>query len=106
MDQQRQHHLVTGAGGAQGGAITRRLITAGRRVRALVRSPAGHHRIPAGALPRTADLGDTAAVADAFGGITHAALHLPLVHDPADAATPLRTWIAAQPWPALAGISR
>ncbi|PSK98999.1 uncharacterized protein YbjT (DUF2867 family) [Murinocardiopsis flavida] len=92
---QHRHDLVTGAGGAQGGAVARRLLAAGHQVRGLVRTAAGRQRVPVGARPHTADLGDSAAVEAAFDTVTHAALHLPLVHDPAAAAHHVANMAAA-----------
>ncbi|HEY2927988.1 NmrA family NAD(P)-binding protein [Piscinibacter sp.] len=64
--------LVTGATGAQGGATTRRLLAAGRRVRFLTRDPhtaAARTLIAAGAQAAQGDLGDAASVAAAMHGV-------------------------------------
>ncbi|MCG5220459.1 NmrA family NAD(P)-binding protein [Streptosporangium soli] len=59
--------LVLGAGGAQGGAVARRLTAQGYRVREFRRA--------------VGDLGVAEDVRNAFEGITHASVVLPMVHD-------------------------
>lgn len=71
--------LVTGASGAQGGAMARRLVAEGHPVRGLTRTG----RVPDGVEPFTGDLADAEAVKAAFTGVTHAAVTLPMVYDPA-----------------------
>lgn len=74
-----QQHLVLGGAGAQGSAIARALLAQGRRVKVLVRSNAGD--VPAGAQRVEADLGDGDALLEAFKGVTHLSVTLPLVYD-------------------------
>ncbi|MBN6056859.1 NmrA family NAD(P)-binding protein [Nonomuraea sp. RK-328] len=69
--------LVIGAGGAQGGAVARRLAAEGYAVRGLSRTGSA----PEGVEPFAADLGDAARVAEAFAGVTHVSLTLPLVFE-------------------------
>src|SRR5215207_8478069 len=63
--------LVTGATGMQGGAVARRLLAAGRRVRALARSPKGSAAqalARAGAEVVKGDLDDPPSLARALEG--------------------------------------
>ncbi|GAA3192566.1 SDR family oxidoreductase [Nonomuraea roseoviolacea] len=69
--------LVIGAGGAQGGAVARRLAAEGYAVRGLSRTGSA----PQGVEPFAADLGDAARVAEAFAGVTHVSVTLPLVFE-------------------------
>ena len=64
--------LVAGATGQQGGAVTRALLSSGHRVRALTRKPdsdAARQLVSLGVDLVTGDLGDTASVQKAAGGI-------------------------------------
>ncbi|MFG3438792.1 SDR family oxidoreductase [Nonomuraea sp. NPDC047897] len=70
--------LVFGAGGAQGGAVARRLVDEGHAVRGLSRTGAA----PEGVEPFRADLGDAGRVAAAFAEVTHASVMLPLEFEP------------------------
>ncbi|WP_205855872.1 SDR family oxidoreductase, partial [Phytoactinopolyspora endophytica] len=76
-------YLVVGATGAQGAAVARGLVSDGRRVRGLTRSPAGFGRLPDGVEPAVADLADPAQLAGAFADVTHVSLTLPMVFEPA-----------------------
>ncbi|MDR8410060.1 NmrA family NAD(P)-binding protein [Nonomuraea sp. 3-1Str] len=69
--------LVIGAGGAQGGAVARRLAAEGYEVRGLSRTGAA----PDGVRPFAADLGDVARVREAFDGVTHVSVTVPLVFE-------------------------
>ncbi|NRQ36145.1 NmrA family NAD(P)-binding protein [Nonomuraea sp. NN258] len=69
--------LVTGASGAQGGAIARLLAGLGHRVRGFARTA----NVPDGVRPFPGDLGDAARVKEAFDGVTHAAVLLPMTYD-------------------------
>ncbi|MFG3259197.1 SDR family oxidoreductase [Streptomyces sp. NPDC048172] len=71
-------YLVTGATGAQGGAVARLLAARGAEVRGLAR---GTGPAAAGVTVHAGDLGDAAAVRAAFDGVTHAAVTLPLEYD-------------------------
>ncbi|GAA2091197.1 hypothetical protein GCM10009801_56740 [Streptomyces albiaxialis] len=73
-----RRYLVTGATGAQGGAVARLLAARGADVRGLARRSRAS---PAGVAVHAGDLGDAAAVRAAFEGVTHAALTLPLEYD-------------------------
>jgi uncharacterized protein YbjT (DUF2867 family) len=67
-----QHVLVTGATGQQGGAVARRLLKRGHRVRALTRDPAGAKArsvAELGAEVVAGDLTDPDAVGDALHGV-------------------------------------
>jgi uncharacterized protein YbjT (DUF2867 family) len=75
-------YLVIGAGGAQGGAVARRLLRDGHRVRGLGRSATG----PSGVEWVRGDLADAAAVRAAFDGVTRASVTLPMEFDPATVA--------------------
>ncbi|MFI6503782.1 SDR family oxidoreductase [Nonomuraea typhae] len=70
--------LVLNAAGAQGGAVARKLVAEGLDVRGFSRSG----QVPAGARAAVGDLGDAAAVAAAFAGVSHAAVMLPMVYEP------------------------
>ncbi|GIJ50362.1 hypothetical protein Val02_72480 [Virgisporangium aliadipatigenens] len=78
-DKPGDRYLVLGVTGAQGGAIARALTRRGAPVRGFAR------RKPSEPIPGvdlvTGDLADEAAVREAFDGITHAAVTLPLVYD-------------------------
>src|SRR5687767_12375199 len=66
---------VLGATGLQGGAVARRLLEAGYRVRAITRNPASGRAAAlaaAGAEVRKADMFDAASLVDAFTGATAA----------------------------------
>lgn len=76
-----QQHLVLGASGAQGGAVVRELLARGHRVTALVRSSTS--QVASDAKRVVADLGDAAALSNAFDGVTHLTATLPLVYDQA-----------------------
>ncbi|MBH1932977.1 NAD(P)H-binding protein [Streptomyces sp. AV19] len=80
----RHHYLVLGASGAQGGAVARRLLASGRRVRGFGRGGAApeYARFGRAYTHATGDLTDPAAVGAAFRGITHASVVLPLVFGP------------------------
>ncbi|MDA8370742.1 MAG: NmrA family NAD(P)-binding protein [Nocardiopsaceae bacterium] len=73
-------YLVIGAGGAQGGAVARRLVEQGDRVRGLSRSGTG--TLP-GVEWVKGDLADRAALRAAFDGVTHASVTLPMADEPA-----------------------
>ncbi|CAM5310428.1 nucleotide-diphosphate-sugar epimerase [Streptomyces spiroverticillatus] len=73
-------YLITGATGAQGGAIARYLAAHGTEVIGLVRDP--EKPAPTGVTLLAADLGDADAVQEAFTGITHAVVTIPLEYDP------------------------
>lgn len=75
-----QQHLVLGGSGAQGSAIAQELATQGQAVKVLVRSDAGP--IPAGTQRVVADLADGDALLEAFKGVSHLTVTLPLVYDP------------------------
>ncbi|WP_101786734.1 SDR family oxidoreductase [Nonomuraea indica] len=83
--------LVFGAGGAQGGAVARRLADEGHAVRGLSRTGAA----PDGVEPFRADLGDAGRVAEAFAGVTHASVVLPLEFDPVLVAAYVRNVVEA-----------
>lgn len=75
-------HLVIGARGAQGGAVARRLVADGHRVRALTREGNGPMPdIEPGIAWVPGDLADRESLRAAFTGITHASVTLPLVYD-------------------------
>ncbi|CAH0354880.1 NmrA family NAD(P)-binding protein [Aquabacterium sp. CECT 9606] len=78
--QQIQQHLVLGGSGAQGSAIARELLGRGQQVKVLVRSEAGP--VPAGAQRVVADLADGDALLEAFKGVTHLTVTLPLEYNP------------------------
>ncbi|MFF5261188.1 NmrA family NAD(P)-binding protein [Actinomadura viridis] len=86
-----QTYLVIGANGAQGGAVVRRLLADGHRVRGLGRAAAG----PAGVEWVRGDLADPAAVRAAFDGVTRASATLPMEFDPALVARYTANIIAA-----------
>ncbi|XVQ09121.1 NmrA family NAD(P)-binding protein [Spirillospora sp. CA-255316] len=75
-------YLVIGAGGAQGGAVARRLLRDGHRVRGLGRSATG----PSGIEWVRGDLADAAAVRAAFDGVARASVTLPMEFDPVTVA--------------------
>ncbi|MET7952181.1 NmrA family NAD(P)-binding protein [Micromonospora sp. NPDC005324] len=79
MTEQGKQYLVFGATGGQGGAVARTLAERGQPVRGFARRGAQ----PADSLVSlvTGDLADPAAVREAFAGVTHAAVTLPLVYD-------------------------
>lgn len=70
--------LVFGAAGAQGGAVARTLAESGYEVRGFVRTG----KAPRGVEPFRGDLGDAARVKEAFAGVTHASVVLPMVYEP------------------------
>ncbi|MEU8085774.1 NmrA family NAD(P)-binding protein [Micromonospora sp. NPDC049101] len=79
MTEQGRQYLVFGATGGQGGAVVRTLAERGHPVRGFARrgaEPAG-----SGVSLVAGDLADPAAVREAFAGVTHAAVTLPLVYD-------------------------
>ncbi|MFC5748199.1 NmrA family NAD(P)-binding protein [Actinomadura rugatobispora] len=84
-------YLVIGAGGAQGGAVARRLLRDGHRVRGLGRSVRG----PSGVEWVRGDLADAAAVRAAFEGVTRASVTLPMEFDPAAVARFVDNIVAA-----------
>ncbi|MGW4498990.1 SDR family oxidoreductase [Micromonospora sp. NPDC004336] len=84
-------YLVIGAGGAQGGAVARRLLRDGHRVRGFGRSAAG----PSGVVWVRGDLADPAAVRAAFDGVTRASVTLPMEFDPAAVARQVDNIVAA-----------
>ncbi|MEV4840595.1 NmrA family NAD(P)-binding protein [Nonomuraea sp. NPDC049486] len=69
--------LVFGAAGAQGGAVARRLVESGYEVRGFTRTG----KVPEGVTPFRGDLGDAGRVKEAFTGVTHASVVLPLVFE-------------------------
>ncbi|MDP9864453.1 MULTISPECIES: SDR family oxidoreductase [Streptosporangium] len=85
-----QRHLVVGATGAQGGAVARRLLEEGHRVRGLTRSAGGHGRLPDGVEPFAGDLGDPGQARAAFAGMTHASVLLPMIYGPEQVASYVR----------------
>ncbi|WP_103963062.1 SDR family oxidoreductase [Nonomuraea solani] len=78
--------LVIGASGAQGGAVARHLTERGHDVRGFSRTG----DVPARVRPFRGDLGDAARVKEAFDGVTHASVTLPLVYDPATVSAHVR----------------
>ncbi|MBZ4317858.1 SDR family oxidoreductase [Streptomyces huiliensis] len=77
-DTQQERYLVTGATGAQGGAVLKLLSERGREVVGLARHTATPHD---GAIVRTVDLADREGLCRAFEGVTRVAAGLPLVYD-------------------------
>ena len=74
--------LVTGATGAQGGAVVRALLAAGYRVKALV--PPGEDATglsAKGVDVATGTFADAASLTHAFAGVQHVALTFPLLFD-------------------------
>ena len=69
--------LVIGASGAQGGAVARQLAAQGHEVRGFSRNG----KVPDGVRPFLGDLGDAQRVKEAFDGVTHASVVLPMVYD-------------------------
>ncbi|WP_214320003.1 SDR family oxidoreductase [Nonomuraea sediminis] len=84
--------LVMGASGAQGSAITQALTAAGHEARGFSRT-AGFR----------GDLGDAERVKEAFAGVTHASLLLPMVYSPLTVETYVRNVIDAA---SAAGVRR
>lgn len=90
-DPRPRRFLVTGATGAQGGAVAGLLAARGEDVRGLSRHVPGEHapgeRAPGGHAPAVRPVpGDLASASDlhrAFEGVTHAAVVLPLEFDTA-----------------------
>ncbi|MGP3932890.1 SDR family oxidoreductase [Nonomuraea sp. KM88] len=78
--------LVIGASGAQGGAVARRLVAAGHEVRGFSRTA----NVPEGVRPFPGDLGDAGRVKEAFDGVTHASVSLPMEFDPATVSAYVR----------------
>ncbi|WP_188196250.1 SDR family oxidoreductase [Nonomuraea sp. SYSU D8015] len=78
--------VVHGATGTQGSPVVRRLLAAGHRVRAVVRS-ASAPGLPAGAEPVVADLSVPASLTDAYAGADAVVVQLPLAFA-ADSAVP------------------
>ncbi|PJE95991.1 NmrA family transcriptional regulator [Streptomyces carminius] len=78
----RRTFLVTGATGAQGGAVTRLLAGRGHAVRGLARRPAAAGPGTAAVEWLSCDLGDADGVRRAFEGVTRASVVLPLVYEP------------------------
>ncbi|MFK4043141.1 SDR family oxidoreductase [Nonomuraea wenchangensis] len=91
--------LVFGAGGAQGGAVARRLVEEGLAVRGVSRTGA----VPEGVEPVRADLGDRGRLREAFAGVTHVSMVLPLEYDPGRVAAYTRNVLAEA---AAAGVAR
>lgn len=85
-------YLVIGAGGAQGGAVARELARRGMRVRGFGRR---RKTALAGGEWVGGDLADAGAVAEAFTGVTHASVTLPLTADVATSAIWVRNVVAA-----------
>ncbi|MEV0390557.1 NmrA family NAD(P)-binding protein [Nonomuraea sp. NPDC050643] len=83
--------LVIGASGAQGGAVARRLAAQGHEVRGFARTA----NVPEGVRPFPGDLGDAQRVKEAFEGVTHASVLLPLVYDAATVAATVSATVAA-----------
>lgn len=79
-----------GASGAQGGAVARRLAAEGHEVRGFSRTG----EVPEGVEPFRGDLGDAVRVKEAFAGVTHASVTLPMVYEPATVAACIRNVIA------------
>ncbi|MEV4175490.1 NAD(P)H-binding protein [Nonomuraea sp. NPDC049709] len=69
--------LVIGASGAQGGAVARQLAAQGHEVRGFSRNG----KVPDGVRPFLGHLGDAQQVKEAFDGVTHASVVLPMVYD-------------------------
>ncbi|GAA2413353.1 NmrA/HSCARG family protein [Actinomadura vinacea] len=84
-------YLVIGAGGAQGGAVARRLLRDGHRVRGFGRTAAG----PSGIEWAQGDLTDREAVRAAFDGVRRASVTLPMEFDPAVVARFVDNIVAA-----------
>ncbi|MGW6056251.1 SDR family oxidoreductase [Streptomyces sp. NPDC055189] len=81
-DNNTRRYLVTGATGFQGGAVARHLAARGAEVIGLVRNPAKADRpAPAGVTLVGADLGNADEVLNAFEGVTHAVVTIPLEYD-------------------------
>ncbi len=84
-------HLVIGASGAQGGAVARRLVAGGHRVRGFTRTG----NVPEGVESFPGDLGDARRVREAFAGVTHASVSLPTVYEPGPVAEQIGNVIEA-----------
>ncbi|TDE22095.1 NAD-dependent epimerase/dehydratase family protein [Nonomuraea mesophila] len=78
--------LVIGASGAQGGAVARRLAADGHEVRGFSRTA----NVPEGVRHFPGDLGDAVRVKEAFDGVTHASVVLPMEFDPATVSAYVR----------------
>ena len=72
-------HLVLGAGGAQGAAISSALVRQGENVKGLVRSESS--KVPQGVEKVVGNLGDLKSLDAAFKGVTHLSITIPLVYD-------------------------
>lgn len=70
-----------GAVGAQGAAVARHLLSAGHRVRAVVRRADGVYRVPSGSVPVVADMLYIESLARAYAGADAVVVQLPLVFD-------------------------
>lgn len=82
MSEQRGTHcLVIGATGFQGGAVARLLADRGHPVRGLTRREEGSWPDQSGISYVQADLWDRDALLEAFDGITHASVTMPLIYD-------------------------
>jgi uncharacterized protein YbjT (DUF2867 family) len=86
--------VVHGATGTQGAALARRLLTAGHRVRAVVRRTPARGLHPQ-ATPVVADLLDTGALADAYLGADAVVVQLPLEFAAGTAAAQARSVLSA-----------
>ncbi len=84
-------YTVVGAGGFQGGAVVRRLLAEGHRVRGVSRDG----RTLPGTEPFAADLLDAGRLAAAFEGATGASVTLPMLEDPAQAEAMAATLVRA-----------
>ncbi|GAA3710452.1 hypothetical protein GCM10022224_089990 [Nonomuraea antimicrobica] len=83
---------MIGASGAQGGAAARHLAARGHEVRGFSRTPSS---LPEGVRPFPGDLGDAGRVKEAFDGVTHAAVVLPMVYEAATVSAYVRHVIDA-----------
>ncbi|SDR15581.1 SDR family oxidoreductase [Actinopolyspora saharensis] len=84
---EKDAHLVIGSNGFQGGAVARALRAGGHEVRGFTRGSGAPNRGTGGVPTAHGDLADRNAVREAFEGVTHASVVLPLVFDVATIET-------------------